>query len=253
MPGPDKGAVCFDSCLRLRIEPGWVKEPHGHGHCHELTLVVRGALNTAIAGRAIAGKAGSVLLYPRSLTHAPATEGDEALEMVVLRWAGGEHLARLTEPGVWHDRKERIRHQLDWLLELHPSGRMADRGAVDALTHTVVHELGRLQDPAPGDLATRIRAFVRANLQRRLTLDDLAAVAGLSKYHFTRRLRQATGQSPMRVVNQIRIEVAQSLLLQTRLTLDAIAAQVGLADASHLSHLFRRLMGRSPGSIRRLG
>jgi transcriptional regulator GlxA family with amidase domain len=55
----------------------------------------------------------------------------------------------------------------------------------------------------------------------------------------------------MRLVNQIRIEVAQSLLLQTRLTLDAIAAQVGLADASHLSRLFRRLMGRSPGSLRR--
>jgi transcriptional regulator GlxA family with amidase domain len=57
----------------------------------------------------------------------------------------------------------------------------------------------------------------------------------------------------MRLVNQIRIEVAQSLLLQTHLTLDAIAAQVGLADASHLSHLFRRLTGRSPGSLRRQG
>jgi AraC-like DNA-binding protein len=171
--------------------------------------------------------------------------------MTVLRWLGGEHLARLTEPGVWHDRRERIRHQLDWLLDLHPSERRADRDAMDALTHMVVHELGRLQDPAPGDLAARTRAFVRANLQRRLTLDDLAAVAGLSKYHFARRLKQITGHAPMRLVNQIRAEVAHHLLLQTRLPLDAIAAEVGLADASHLSHLFRRLTGRSPGSVRR--
>ena len=245
--------VRFDSCLRFQMEPGWTSRPHHHGGCHELVLPLEGKLRTSVGNRKISAEPGQVMLYPGDLLHAPRAHGPKPLVMIVLRWTGGENLADLDEPDVRVDRQGRIRRQMEWILDIHPSRHGADRRTCEALTHTVVHELGRLQNPAHSALAERIRRFIREHLQEDISLDDLAREARLSKYHFARKFKRITGQTPMSLVNQMRIEAARSLILQTDLTLDAVAAQVGLADASHLSHAFRRLTGRTPGSLRREG
>ncbi len=243
--------VCFDSCFRFQMEPGWTGRPHHHGDCHEVALPLRGELRTSIGGRTMTAGRGQLMLYPAGMPHAPGTRGAEPLVMVVLRWRGGGSLADLSEPDVRPDRQQRIRRQMGWILDIHPSRHEADRRMCEALAHTVVHELGRLQNPAHGDLAERIRRFIRQHLHQPISLDDLAREARLSKYHFARKFKRITGQTPMSLVNQMRVEAARSLILQTDLTLEAVAAQVGLADASHLSHAFRRLTGRTPGSLRR--
>ena len=172
------------------------------------------------------------------------------LEQIALRWQGGANLARMSPLDARFDQHGRIRQQLDWILELYPGQNQANQGILDALTHTVIHEFGRLQNPRPSDLTMRIRAYIRTHLHQRMTLDDLAREADMSKYHFSRVFKQTTGQTPMELVNQMRVEKVQDLLLHTNLTLAAIAAQVGLVDASHLSHMFRLLTERSPGSLR---
>jgi AraC-like DNA-binding protein len=240
----------FSDCFRFRVEPGWESPLHGHGNCHEIAVPLRGEVQTAIAGQLIAAHFGEILLYPAGIPHAPAAAGSRPFDMLTLRWVGGEGLACFRQPCVLTDRQGRIRRQLDWLIDLTPPSGLADRRMADALTYSVIHELGRLQDPARSGLGEQMRRFIRAHIAERLTLEDLASQARLSKYHFARRFKKVTGQTPMGLVNQMRIEKARALILQTDFTLEAVARQVGLADASHLSHLFRRLTGAPPGALR---
>jgi transcriptional regulator GlxA family with amidase domain len=170
--------------------------------------------------------------------------------MLGLRWLGGRGLADLSRPGRWFDRDGHIRHQVEWMLDLVPAQNPAALSLAGLLTRTALAELRRLQDPVPDELAVRIRRFVHSRISQRITLDDLAREARMSKYHFSRTFKRLTGQTPMRMVNQIRLQTARQLLLGTDLKLAAIAARVGLVDASHLSHLFRRSLGVSPGTLR---
>ena len=240
--------VRIRECWHILQHSPWVIEPHYH-EAHELALVVRGELRTTLGERVLIGRPGEVLLYPKGMVHRPVSAGG-APELLIMQWTGGEDLCRISEPEVRRDRLGRLRRQLEWILEIHPSAQPAQQLMVRALAHTVVHELARLADPGPQDLGGRIRRYIRENLHRRLTLDELAAEVGLSKFHFARTFKQATGHTPMHMLGELRVETARSLIIQTAMSLDAIAARVGLADASHLWHLFRRHLKRSPGSFR---
>lgn len=248
--GIDMGPVRFVTCHSLHFGANWVCPVHRHEEGHELILVLRGGIRIRRGSDPVA-RAGDLLLYPQNLEHAPLSEGIEPLEGIVLHWSGGGYLANLDKEDECSDLHERIWRQLHWLLGLYPSHNPADQKMFDALTYTIVHELGQLQRSAMSSLAMRIRVYIRNHLPERITLNDLAHEAHMSKYHFSRTFRKITGQTPIAFVNQMRVQAARELLRESDLPLDAIAAMVGLADASHLSHLFRRLTGATPGSIRK--
>ncbi len=98
----------------------------------------------------------------------------------------------------------------------------------------------------PPQTLRRLRDHVCARLQAPITLGELAAVAGLSPYHFARVFRRTTGQSPNGYVIAQRLAHAAHLLRRTRLTVAHVASEVGYQDARHFSRLFRRQFGCSP-------
>jgi AraC family transcriptional regulator len=80
----------------------------------------------------------------------------------------------------------------------------------------------------------------------------MAAVARLSVYHFARQFRAATGLPPHQYVIARRVERARQLLeAGTHLSLAEVAAHVGFSDQSQLGHHFKRLLGVTPGQLRR--
>jgi AraC-like DNA-binding protein len=74
---------------------------------------------------------------------------------------------------------------------------------------------------------------------------------GYSEFHFAVAFRNALGAPPHEYLIRQRIERAQQLMLSSDLPLCQIAAECGLADQSHLSRLFRRLVGETPAAWRR--
>jgi transcriptional regulator GlxA family with amidase domain len=74
---------------------------------------------------------------------------------------------------------------------------------------------------------------------------------GLAQRTFERRFQSAVGMSPLRYLQQLRIEYAKELLERTRLPADEVAASVGYSDPSSFRRLFSRLIGISPGQYRR--
>lgn len=97
----------------------------------------------------------------------------------------------------------------------------------------------------------RVRDHIQANLHQRLTLDELAAAVGLSKFHFARQFRASTGTTPHEFVLCRRLERARVLLERTDTPLPEIAAGCGFADQSHMNRLFRKRLDITPGEVRR--
>ena len=102
------------------------------------------------------------------------------------------------------------------------------------------------QDP----LAGRVEAMVREGLPHAPTLAQLAGRVGVSERTLARRLGAATGLSPMRLVQKIRLDTALHLLQTTRHPVDRIAQDVGFEDSSALYRLVLRHTGQPPSSFR---
>ncbi len=84
------------------------------------------------------------------------------------------------------------------------------------------------------------------------SVDSLAEIAGMSKYHLIRFFRQMTGKSPYDYLLDIRIAKAKDLLLKKDLPITNIAVKCGFNYASHFSYVFKKRMGISPGKFREM-
>jgi methylphosphotriester-DNA--protein-cysteine methyltransferase len=107
--------------------------------------------------------------------------------------------------------------------------------------------------PAEADrrFAERARAVMRARLEEPLRLRDLAAALTASPSAFARRFRAADGRSPMRALADLRVERAETLLLDARRTVLQAGLDAGFGSPAAFVRAFRRRTGRSPMAWRR--
>ena len=96
----------------------------------------------------------------------------------------------------------------------------------------------------------RVIDAMRADVARAWREGELARLAGLSVSGFAHRFRRATGASPMRFLEELRMALARDMLLSTDASVKEIAFAAGYADALHFSTRFRRLSGSSPRAFR---
>jgi AraC-like DNA-binding protein len=96
----------------------------------------------------------------------------------------------------------------------------------------------------------RAHEFLSAHLGANITMDDVAAICGLSRAYFTSAFRRATGETPHLCLLRYRIERAKALLTGP-LTIADIALECGFADQSHLTRVFAKQTGIPPGVWRR--
>jgi AraC family transcriptional regulator len=97
----------------------------------------------------------------------------------------------------------------------------------------------------------RVLEFVDANLDQDIGLDDLARIAELSPFHFSRVFKLATGSSPYHYVRDRRLKRSRLLLAEGRLGIAELALACGFANQSHFTAAFTKAMGVSPGRFRR--
>ena len=121
----------------------------------------------------------------------------------------------------------------------------------DALhTRPRLDSLATLTRRAPPSPAHGGLPPVEAHLSESMDLAELAAIAGLSVYHFARAFKQTAGVTPHHYLVHRRIERAQEMLARSGLPLSEIALAVGFSDQSHLARHFRQTLGVTPGQFR---
>jgi AraC family transcriptional regulator len=97
---------------------------------------------------------------------------------------------------------------------------------------------------------SRVVSCMKERLADDLSLEDLASLCGMSKYHFLRCFKASTGNSPMQYLTELRITRAKQLLSSTRLPMDHIARQCGFSQAGNLARAFGKASGVTPRAYR---
>lgn len=92
----------------------------------------------------------------------------------------------------------------------------------------------------------RVVDHVDAHLDRRVTLDEMARAAGLTRMYFAAQFRRTTGVSPHGYLLRRRIERAQELMRGSNRPLAQIALSVGFGAQPHFTTVFKRLVGQTP-------
>jgi AraC family transcriptional regulator len=92
--------------------------------------------------------------------------------------------------------------------------------------------------------------YVENHYAENISLEELAAQACLSPYHFSRRFRQETGYSPHRFILETRLSVARHLLRRSQHSIKEIAYKTGFSSESHFVSVFKQKFGLTPGKYR---
>jgi AraC family transcriptional regulator len=132
-----------------------------------------------------------------------------------------------------------------------PSGPLFVDGLALAFASALARRAG-LVNRRPAAVASLKKVFekIEDTLAEPMTVDELATIAGLSTAHFAREFKRQTDETPHAFVVRRRLERARLLLLGGNAIAD-VAIACGFSDQAHLSRLFKRRFGVTPGAITR--
>lgn len=238
-------------------------KPHYHLDYH-IGLVFDGVQRQQFQGQSVLLGPGRISVMPPGEVHDGCGHEQCAYRMRTFRLAprlladsvealSGKSIEPALAGAMIEDR--RIASQLVQLFEgvQHPDG--LDALPVEEAWLTLFEPLlTRLKVVTPeqvtGGLAMvhlqRVREFCYDNLASKISLEQLAALCGLSRYQFLRRFERSTGLTPHNWLTQLRLEKACLLLRQPGHTLTEVALAVGFYDQSHFIRAFRKAYAVPP-------
>ncbi len=108
-----------------------------------------------------------------------------------------------------------------------------------------------LELKAPSGRFGPLLAWAREHLDQPLTVEDMAEQAGMSSRHFARAFIAATGTTPSKAVERLRIEVARQRVQSSGEAIERVAETTGFRDPERMRRAFIRAFGQPPQSLRR--
>jgi AraC family transcriptional regulator len=134
-------------------------------------------------------------------------------------------------------------------------------GYAEALADLLCFELERaMSQQAPsalqqGGLTARqvriVTEYMEDHLAEKVAIADLAALLGLTRFHFIRSFQQSVGLPPHQFLIRCRVERARGLLNENGLNIAEVADQTGFRGTVQLTRAFRRVVGTTPSRYRR--
>ncbi|MCX2452468.1 AraC family transcriptional regulator [Pedobacter sp. PLR] len=102
------------------------------------------------------------------------------------------------------------------------------------------------------ELTDKIIDYMKANLAKKLTVEDLAVEFSYSVSHFQNLFRKKTGISAIDYFIQLKLQKACQLLALSDLRIKVIASGIGYSDPYYFSRIFNKVMGMSPVAYRKI-
>lgn len=103
----------------------------------------------------------------------------------------------------------------------------------------------------PQEIVLRALQYIDDHLHCKLRWEEIAAAMGMDPYEFGRGFKLAIGETPRQYVIGRRVSRATELLARAELSIAEIALEVGCFCQSHLTTMFRKRTGTTPGAFRR--
>ncbi len=257
-----------------RVLPGQIRE-----HVvpfHEVSIPIVGTLTTrrqTSTGRTVTkscGQVGNICLTPAGQPIAASWNGElEHLaihldEHYLKRFAAENHFSPEFELTETYGRNDHLIRHIGLTLVNEtkaesPSGKLFS----ESLTQTLIFHLLQnystarfasrdLQGGLSGYKLRQVKEHIVENLEADLSLAEIATVANLSQFHFSRAFRKTTGMTPQQFVMRQRIELAKELLAKNDLPIVEISLRTGFKNQSHFTTLFRKFTKLTPKTWREL-
>lgn len=107
-------------------------------------------------------------------------------------------------------------------------------------------------DTETNDMVTAAIHFMKENVGKKLTLNEMASQAGYSPSHFSQLFCRRTGYPPLAYFNQLKIRQACRLLDFTDMKINQICYKIGIEDSYYFSRLFSKVMGMPPSRYKQM-
>ena len=248
-----------EACLFRGIDQGFPEHFHTY---YVIGTMDRGSREVTIAGETLRLAPGELVFFQPGEPHARRPVGEERLD-----WRGlhvpqevmeraaeavtGRQFAPHFTPSVLPGSELTSLFREVWELVAGEQGELRREEAFLLLVGRLLERCGGCPRP-PEEVRPEVRAvcdYLEAHCDRRITLEQLSTLAGLSKYHLLRCFTRQKGITPYRYLETVRVNRARALLEQGATPLDA-ALRAGFADQSHFNHFFKILTGLTPSQYR---
>lgn len=262
LPLDSEGCTLEAGSVVMRLQPAAAFELHHDGRRPMLVFAFGAAQGMAQnedgQARAVASRAGSfALLRPGVRSN---YRNSEPLEVLTIAYAPETAVgaAPLAEPeGARLDPGVRaLAHEVRrvMLQEAFPDHDYIEALALAMLARAVQVADGAAPQRGQGMIAPfklrRVVAHIDDRLAEKITVEELARVAGLSTAHFARAFRQTMGEAPHHFILSRRIARVRELLTDAALDLATVAFRAGFSSHAHMTSAFQKQMGLSPAAYR---
>lgn len=244
-----------------RYEGDWQSIPHIH-HFAELIYVVDGRGRFFLNGSESAVTAGDLIIVSPNMEHTEKSYASQPLEYIVLGIEGITFQKDAPGDGrlIYNYRREPdVPLLLNLLLHEAQNEKEGSGLACQNLLEVLLIHIFRMQKVLPAPFtATKmtkecclIKRYLDSNFADPITLDQLAALAHMSKYYLVHAFTRHTGLSPISYLNAKRLETSRELLSTTDYSIAQIASLVGFSSQSYFAQVFKKEAGMTPAQYRR--
>ena len=245
--------------------------------CIQRTTITQPLIRNAVVERLITGNA-----YEAGTTHLGVVHLDPAGSETGVRWKDAMHVlfmmptdktfqrvvedSRSALPAFGLERRNHVEDMQVWKIGLSileecmqgfPSGRIYGESLAMALASRVItvysckrRELPKSESGLPSNRLRKVIELIEENLDKDLSLSDLASAAWFSEFHFSRMFKLSTGATPHRYVMERRVAKAKELLEDRDISIKEISARLGFGDQAHFTTVFKNLSGTTPKKFR---
>ncbi len=113
----------------------------------------------------------------------------------------------------------------------------------------VISEREKRHDKNFDNIRTAI-IYIRDNIREKISVDSLAQMSGMSKYHFIREFKRITHYTPVMYINIVRIEMARRLITEKKLSVGEVSERCGFENLSYFTKTFKKYTGVTPSEMR---
>ena len=255
------------SLYRIEEAPYSTLNLHGVDYPHWIVShVLQGEVVTASRGTKQTVRAGDVMIHVPSVPfdETAASSGVHQWMLFDLRGTPGTDVFHdlPVPPVVRLDSSDEYSVAFRQLLNVWQKSEAAGRelqifaGAAGLLAQIVASWEAQGKLPRPESLRTprsrfeEVVTYLETHLSDKISREDLARLACLHPVYLDRAFRAAHGISPMQMLREMRLRLAQQKLVTTEETVESIAFACGLGDAATFSRVFRARFGQAPGRYR---
>ncbi len=237
--------------------PDWVLKTHIHPpEEYHYIYVVGGTGDISIGNEAFTLTPGTMYLTAPGVAHGFTSSAADPLLTVELKFSLPDPELRTLSrslPITVEDTTGELRQLLDRLRREAEQGRPYRRELLELGLRELMLLLLRTtqtdptaEDAAAAEAMEPVLRYIRQNLHRQITLEDLAAAAHLEKAYFSRKFKVHTGCAPLEFVRLTRIRKAKDLLRFSDMSITQIGEALGFQSLHHFSKVFQKHTGQSP-------